>query len=116
MATAVAKLKQLQIAARKVRLVADLIRGKSVADARDTLAFTQKGSAESLLKLLESAVANAENKAADSHERIDTDEMIVGEILVNEGRTIHRFQPAPRGRAMRIRKRSSQVELTITDK
>lgn len=116
MATAVAKLKNLPISARKVRLVADLVRGKKVAEARDILSFTLKGSAEPLRKLLDSAVANAEHTASDSHDRIDTDEMIIEKIMVNEGRTLQRFQPAPRGRAGRIRKRSSHVELTITEK
>ena len=115
MATAVAKLKNLQIGPRKVRLVADLIRGKKVAEARDILRFTVKKSAEPLGKLLESAVANAENAASEAHDRIDTDEMIVNFIEVNEGRTLNRFRPAPRGRATRIRKRSSHVELRITE-
>ena len=116
MATAAAKLKNLPISARKVRLVADMVRGKKVAEARDILSFAIKGSAEPLRKLLDSAVANAENTASETHDRLDTDEMIVKTILVNEGRTLQRFQPAPRGRAGRIRKRSSHVELTITEK
>ena len=114
MATAAAKLKNLPISARKVRLVADMVRGKKVADARDILRFTVKGCATPLRKLLESAVANANHSAHERHERIDTDEMILEEILVNEGRTLYRFYSAPRGRAARIRKRSSHVELRIT--
>ncbi len=113
MATAVAKLKNLQIAPRKVRLVADMIRGKKVAEARDILHFTVKGSALPLRKLLDSAVANAEHAATERHDRIDTDEMVVKTILVNEGRTLQRYQAAPRGRATRIRKRSSHVEITL---
>lgn len=116
MAGAIARLNNLGIGARKVRLVADMIRGRKVADARDTLRFTLKDSAKPLLKLLESAVANAENAANEHGERVDTDEMYVTQIMVNEGRTLNRFQPAPRGRAMRIRKRSSHVELVIADK
>ena len=116
MAVATAKLSNLQISARKVRLVADLVRGKRIQDARDTLQFTIKDSAKPLLKLLESAVANAENAAQESREDVDTDEMIIEHIVVNEGRTLQRYQPAPRGRASRIRKRSSHVEIRIADK
>jgi large subunit ribosomal protein L22 len=116
MATAVAKVRNLRVGPRKARLVADLIRGKSVANARDILQFTLKKSAEPMLKLLNSAVANAEYRASEQHERIDTDEMIITRVVVNEGRTLKRYQPAPRGRAMRIRKRSSHVELTIAER
>ena len=116
MASATAKLKSLSIAPRKVRLVADLVRGKNVAQARDLLQFATKGAALPLRKLLDSAVANAENAAAERDERIDPDEMFVAKIIVNEGRTLRRFQPAPRGRATRIRKRSSQVELVISER
>jgi len=116
MATAVAKLKNLPISPRKVRLVANLVRGKKIADARNILEFTVKGAADPLLKLLESAVANAENAASERHERIDADEMIVAHLLVNEGRTRRKYQPAPRGRATRLRCRSSHVELWIRDK
>lgn len=115
MATAVARLKNLRISPRKVRLVADLIRGKKVADARDILRFTVKKSSEPLGKLLESAVANAENAAAERSERIDGDELFVTRIMVNEGRTLHRYQPRARGRACRIRKRSSHVELVLSE-
>ena len=116
MAVATAKLSNLQMSARKVRLVADLVRGKRIADARDTLRFTVKASAKPLLKLLESAVANAEYAAQESHADVDTDEMIIEYIVINEGRTLQRFQPAPRGRAARIRQRSSHVEIRIADK
>lgn len=116
MATAVAKLNNLSVSARKVRLVADLIRGKKVPDARDTLEFALKASAQPLRKLLDSAVANAEESAKLKHQDIDTDEMIIEKIIVNEGRTLNRFQPAPRGRASRIRKRSSHIELVISEK
>jgi len=114
MVTATAKLKNLAISARKVRLVADMIRGKKLADARDILTFTMKGCAEPMNKLLASAAANADEAAAQKHERIDTDAMVVSMIRVDEGRTQRRFQAGPRGRAMRVRKRSSHVELMLT--
>ncbi|MBI2424529.1 MAG: 50S ribosomal protein L22 [Candidatus Hydrogenedentes bacterium] len=116
MASAEAKLRNLSVSARKARLVADLIRGKRVSDARSILQFTVKLSAEPVLKLLNSAVANMEHEAHLRHLDVDTDEMVVSKVLVNEGRTLYRFQPAPRGRAMRIRKRSSHIELVISEK
>lgn len=116
MAEAIARLKEVRIAPRKVRLVADMIRGKKVAEARDILTYTLKGSAPALRKLLESAVANAEYAAGQTERRIDPDEMFVGRITVDGGRTYRRFRPAPRGRAVRVRKRTSHVELVLTDK
>lgn len=115
MAQAIASVRMVRVAPRKARYVADLIRGKKVAEARDILLFTPKAASPVIRKVLESAVANAENRAAENRERIDTDEMIVSKILVNEGMTIKRFQPAPRGRALMIRKRTSHIELVISD-
>lgn len=114
MPTATAKLKSLSIAPRKVRLVANLIRGRKVGEARDMLRFVIKDAALPIRKLLESAAANAENAAAERRERINPDEYVVTSIMVNEGRTLRRYMNAPRGRATRIRKRSSHVELVIS--
>ncbi len=114
MAQANAKLINLPIAARKVRLVADMIRGKKVLAARNMLQVNLKGCALPMRKLLDSAVANAENQALQDEVRIDTDEMVVSKIIVNEGRTLRRFNAAARGRAVRIRKRSSHIELEIS--
>lgn len=116
MATATAQLRNLSVAPRKVRLVADMIRGKTVAQARAILRFTVKGSAMPLCKLLDSAAANADNAASERHARLDTDEMVVQEIQVGDGRTLRRFVHAPRGRAMRIRKRSCHVTLVLSEK
>ncbi len=116
MAQATARARTIRVAPRKARLVADLIRGKKVADARDILLYTQKLSAPVIRKILESAVANAEHAVAESRERIDTDEMVISTIVVNEGVTIKRFKPRARGRASAIRKRTSHIELTISDK
>lgn len=115
MASATARLTGMGIPPRKVRLVADLIRGKKVVEALDILLYTQKASAPVIRKLLESAVANAENAAAETRERIDTDEWVVEMIQVNVGPTLSRFRPAPRGRAVKIRKRSSHIELRVSD-
>ncbi len=115
MLTARATLRNLRVSPRKARLVADLIRGKSVIDARDILQFTLKRSAEPMRKLLDSAVANAEWRAREVRRRIDTDEFKVAVVMVDEGRTFNRFQPMPRGRAGKVRHRSSHVTLTITE-
>ena len=115
MAQAVARTKFVRIAPRKVRLVADMIRGQKVSDARDILNFTVKGAAPVLAKLLASAVANAESKAAETRERIDTDEMVVKTVLVDGGPTGRAYRAAPRRRAVRIRKRTSHIRLTIGD-
>lgn len=115
MATAVARGKGIKIAPRKVRLVADMIRGKTVAEARDILHFTVKAAAPVLGKLLESAAANAQTAAAEERERIDPDEMVVNRILVDGGPTTMRWSPQPRGRATRLRKRTSHVKLSISN-
>ncbi len=116
MATAKSSVKETGLPPRKVRLVANLIRGKKVAEAREILLYTTRVSAPVIRKVLESAVANAENTAAEARERIDTDEMIVTNIQVNEGRTLKRFMPVARGRAAPRRKRSSHIELVISDR
>lgn len=110
-----AKLTNMRVSARKARLVADMIRGKRVIEARDILQFTLKRSAEPMRKLLDSAVANAEWRAREVRRRIDTDEFVIKTIMVDEGRTFNRFQPRARGSAGRIRHRSSHVTLTITE-
>ena len=115
MATAKSSVKGVGIPPRKARLVADLIRGKKVAEAREILFYTTRASAPVIRKVLESAVANAENTAAEARERIDTDEMIVTNIQVNCGRTLKRFMPVARGRATPRRKRSSHIELIISN-
>lgn len=115
MAQAVARTRFLRIAPRKLRLLADLIRGKRVWEARDILAFSAKGGALPMSKLLASAVANAESAATERRERIDTDEMIVERVLVDEGRTMYRLRTSMRRRAMRIRKRTSHIEIVISD-
>ncbi|HOZ47672.1 MAG TPA: 50S ribosomal protein L22 [Candidatus Hydrogenedentes bacterium] len=115
MAQAVARARYLKIAPRKLRLLADLIRGKKVDEARNLLEFMPKGGAPLLAKVLKAAVANAEHAATERRERIDTEDMVVQRIWVNEGPTQKRYQAAPRGRAMRVRKRSSHIELWIGD-
>lgn len=105
----------MRIAPRKVRLVVDLIRGKTVGEARSILQYTVKRGAPIVSKVLESAVANAENAAAERRERINADDMVITKVFVDEGPTQKKYQPQPRGRATRIRKRTSHITVTISD-
>ncbi len=102
--------KRLRMSPRKLRLVADQIRGKAVGDALDILVFDPQKGAPLVRKVLESAIANAEN-----NEGADVDELSVSEIYVNEGVTMKRLRPRARGRADRIFKRTSHVTVTVSD-
>jgi large subunit ribosomal protein L22 len=108
---ATATLKYLKASPQKVRLVADLVRGKKVEEAIQILRFTKKTSAKDLEKLLLSAVANAENKEAN----VDVDDLVVSKIYVNEGPREKRVQPAPMGRAYRIQKRKAHITVHVSD-
>jgi len=94
----------------KVRRVLDLVRGRSVAEARDVLAFTNRKAADAIRKVLESAVANAEHNFA-----LDGDELFVAEAFADEGPTLKRYRPRARGRASRIRKRTSHITIVVGD-
>ena len=102
--------KRLRVSPRKARLVADQVRGKPVSEAVDILSFSTLKSAPLLRKVLESAIANAEN-----NEGADIDELKISEVFVNEGITIKRVRPRARGRADRIMKRTCHVTVTVTD-
>jgi large subunit ribosomal protein L22 len=108
---ATATLRFLKASPQKVRLVADLIRGKKVDEALSILRFTKKSSAKDLEKLLRSAIANAENSEAG----VDADDLVVSKIYVNEGPREKRIQPAPMGRAYRIQKRQAHVTVHVSD-
>jgi ribosomal protein L22 len=106
-----AQAKYVRTSARKARLVCDHIRGKDVAEARAILAFTPRGAAKAWSKLLESAVANAEN----NHELVG-EELRIHSVVADEGPTLKRFRPRAMGRATRIRKRTSHLTITLTPK
>jgi large subunit ribosomal protein L22 len=108
---ATATLRYLKASPQKVRLVADLVRGKKVEEALGILRFTRKAVARDLEKLLRSAVANAENTEAGA----DVDELVVSKIYVNEGPREKRIQPAPMGRAYQIQKRKAHVTVHVSD-
>jgi large subunit ribosomal protein L22 len=105
-----AKANRLHISAQKARLVVDLVRGRSVSDALDILNFSPQKAAVLVRKVVESAIANAEN-----NEGADVDELRISEIFVNEGMTVKRIRPRAKGRADRIFKRTSHVTVTVTD-
>ena len=106
-----AQAKYVRSSARKARLVCDHIRGKSVEDARAILALTPRAIARDWSKLLESAVANAEN----NHELVG-DDLYVKAVHADEGPTIKRFRPRAMGRATRIRKRTTHLTILLTPK
>lgn len=110
---AVARLRNVPSSPRKMRLVADLIRGKKVNSALNILKFESKQGSVKLEKLLLSAISNWRIK--NSETRIEDAELYVKEIFVDGGRILKRLRPAPQGRAHRIRKRSNHVTLVIDD-
>lgn len=105
-----ATLKYTRISARKVKIVADLIRGKDVDEALAIVKFTPKASSEIIEKLLKSAIANAENNHGMSHEKL-----YVAEIFANQGPTLKRIRPAAKGSAVRIRKRTSHITIVVRE-
>lgn len=106
-----ATLKYARISSRKVKIVADLIRGKNVDEAMAILEFTPKAGAEVLIKLLKSAIANAENNNMMNHSKL-----YIAEIYSNQGPTLKRIRPAAKGSAVRIRKRTSHTTIVLKEK
>ena len=105
-----ARLKGAQISAQKARLVADQVRGMPVEEALNLLEFSPKKAAHIVKKLLDSAIANAEN-----NEGADVDELKVSSIFVDEGMTMKRLRPRAKGRADRILKRSCHITIKVAD-
>ncbi len=98
----------VRISSRKVKIVLDLIRGKSVAEAQAILEFTPKAAAPVVLKVLNSAVANAEN-----NQDLSRDTLYVAECFANQGPTLKRYRPRAHGRANRILKRTSHITVVL---
>ena len=105
-----AVLKYARISSRKVKIVADLIRGKNVDEALAILKFAPKASSEILEKLLKSAIANAEN-----NHFMNRSNLVVSEIYANQGPTLKRIRPAAKGSAVRIRKRTSHITIILRE-
>ena len=111
--TAIAKVKDVPSSPRKMRLVADTVRGVEVNHALDLLKFSKKAPSKVLETLLRSAIANWEAKNQDKAKELDNGNVIVKTIMVDEGRTLKRIRPCPQGRAGRIRKRSNHVTIIL---
>jgi len=105
-----AKLSNAKISPQKVRLVADQIRGLHIEEALNILNFSNKKAAEIVVKVLNSAIANAEN-----NDGADIDELFVSEIYVDAGPTMKRIKPRAKGRADRILKRSSHITVAVSE-
>lgn len=105
-----AKLGNLRIAPRKVRLVADLIRGKKLAEAQTILSFAVKKASPAILKLLRQAEANAKNNF-----QLDPANLFIAKILVNEGRKLKRWRPRARGQAYEIQRKTSHIILVLDE-
>jgi len=109
---AVAKIKSCPMSVRKMRLVVDLIRGKGVEEALNTLRFTKKEAAVWLEKLILAAVANWEHKTGMT-ESADDYELVIKTAFADQGTMLKRFRPAPQGRAHRIRKHTTHVTIIV---
>ena len=105
-----ASLNYARIAPRKVKIVADLIRGKKVSEALAIVKYAPKASAEIIEKLLKSAIANAEN-----NHFMNRKDLVVAEIYANQGPTLKRIRPAAKGSAVRIRKRTSHITIVLRE-
>lgn len=105
---AIATARFIRMSPSKVRRVVDLIRGRHVEDARRVLRFTERGAAHEVAKVLDSAIANAENNRG-----LPADELLVARAWVDEGPTLKRFRPRAMGRATRVRKRTCHISVVV---
>ena len=111
--TAIAKLNDVPTSPRKMRLVCDTVRGVEVNKALDLLHYSKRDASVRLEKLLKSAIANWEAKNPEQTKELESGNVIVKTIMVDEGRTLKRIRPCPQGRAGRIRKRSNHVTIVL---
>jgi large subunit ribosomal protein L22 len=113
---AIARAKNVKVSSQKAKLVMDLIRGRLYSEARDILRFTNKRAAGMIYKVLESARANAEQRAQSQNVMVDVDELWIKECYVNTGTTKYRrrVRPAPMGRAYRERRHYSHLTVVVS--
>jgi large subunit ribosomal protein L22 len=111
-----AEMRYLRVSPQKVRLVLDLIKGKRVEIARNTLAFTKKRVAADVAKLLQSAVDNASYLSAEKNLDVDLDQLYVSRAIANEGPRMKRIRPAPQGRAFRYQRRIAHILLVLEER
>ena len=114
--TAIAKLNDVPTSPRKMRLVADIIRGVEVNRALDILKYSKKEASVRLATLLRSAIANWEAKNEADKKELENGNVVVASIMVGQGRSLKRIRTAPQGRAARIRKRSNHVTIILDTK
>ncbi len=114
--TAIVKLNDVPTSPRKMRLVADLVRGMEVNRALDVLKYTKKEASIRLEKLLRSAIASWEAKNEADRKELENGNVYVQTIMVGQGRSLKRIRTAPQGRAARIRKRSNHVTVILGKK
>jgi large subunit ribosomal protein L22 len=107
-----AEARYIRVSAQKARLVVDLIRGQQAGKALSTLRATNKRIAPTVEKVLQSAIANAQNRSED----VDVDRLVVSEAYVNEGPRMKRIRPAPMGRAYRYQRRMSHIVIKVAEK
>ena len=108
--------RHVRVTPQKARRVLDLIRGKQATDAVSVLKFAPQGAAEPILKVLESAIANARFKADAAAVRFDERDLIIASAFIDEGPTMKRFRPRAQGRAGRINKRTSHITVVVAPK
>src|SRR5688572_23641856 len=111
-----AEAKYVRMSPQKVRLVLDLIKGRRVEDAMNTLAFTKKGCAPDVQKVLRSALENANHLSTEKNLDIDLDNLYVKRAVANEGPRMKRIRPAPMGRAYRYQRRMAHIEIALAEK
>lgn len=108
-----AQARHLRVTPMKARRVVDLIRGRQASDAVAVLQFAPQAASEPVLKLVQSAIANARFKADQAGQAFDERDLVVTTALVDEGATLKRFRPRAQGRAFRIRKRTSHITVVV---
>jgi large subunit ribosomal protein L22 len=111
-----AKARFMRVSPQKARLVLDLIKGQRVETALSTLAFTKKGIAPAVEKLLRSALENANYLSAEKNLDVDVDRLYVKQAVANEGPRMKRIRPAPMGRAYRYQRRMAHLEIVLAEK
>ena len=111
-----AEAKFIRVSPQKARLVLDLIKGKRVEDALNTLAFTKKGIAPTVHKLVRSAIQNASNVSDEKGMDVDVDALYVKNAISNEGPRMKRIRPAPMGRAFRSQRRMTHISVVLAER
>jgi large subunit ribosomal protein L22 len=111
-----AKARFVRVTPQKARRVVDLIRGKQAGEAVAVLKFAPQAAGETVLKVVESAIANARETANRSNERLDEADLFISEVFVDEGPTLKRFRPRAQGRASQILKRTSHITVVVAER